>query len=80
MAKITDLSSFADRIGARPCGDRQVILTEQDRDFIITQIDEELCRNKAVLQRKCSANIKLKTREKFQRQWVFLTELRAKLC
>lgn len=79
-AKLTDLSSFAERMNVKPFGDRKIILTQEDREFIIAQIDEELGRNKAVLQRKCSTNIKPKTREKFQRQWAFLNQLRAKLC
>lgn len=58
----------------------QIVLTPEERNFIIAQIDEELGRNKAVLQRKCSTNIKPKTRERFERQRIFLNELRAKLC
>lgn len=79
-AKLTDLASFAERMNVKPCGDRQIVLTQEDRDFIIAKIDEDLDRNKAVLQRKCSANIKPKTRAKFERQWTFLNQLRAKLC
>lgn len=79
-AKISDLASFADKMNVKPHGDRQVILTEDDRDWLLAKIDEELHRNKAVLQRKCSVNIKSKTRDRFQHQWVFLNDLRAKLC
>lgn len=79
-AKLTDLVSFAERMNVKPHGDRPVTLTQEERDFLISQIDEELGRNKSVLQRKCSTNIKPKTRERFERQWVFLNELKAKLC
>ena len=79
-AKLTDLASFAERMGVKPIGSRQIVLTPEERNFIIAQIDEELGRNKSVLQRKCSTNIKPKTRERFERQWVFLNGLKAKLC
>ncbi len=79
-AKLSDLVSFAEMMNVKQCGDKPIMLTEEDRAFIIAQIDEELGRNKAVLQRKCSTNIKPKTRERFERQRIFLNELRAKLC
>lgn len=79
MAKLTDLASFAERMNVNPEGDRYVTLTQEERAFLIAQIDEELGRNKSVLQRKCSTNIKPKTREKFERQWKFLNELKDKL-
>lgn len=79
MAKLTDLASFAERMNVKPEGDRRVTLTREEREFLIAQIDEELGRNKSVLQRKCSTNIKPKTREKFERQWKLLNELKDKL-
>ena len=79
-AKLSGLKSFSERMGVKPIGDRQITLTQEEREFIVAQIDEELGRNKSVLQRKCSTNIKPKTRERFERQWAFLNELRAKLC
>lgn len=77
-AKLTDLASFAERMGVKESPDK-ITLTQEERDWIMGQIDEELGRNKSVLQRKCSTNIKPKTREKFQRQWIMLNELKAKM-
>lgn len=77
--KLTDLASFAERMNVKPQGDRKITLTQEEVDFIVAQINEELGRNKAVLQRKCSTNIKPKTREKFERQRQFLNELKTKL-
>lgn len=78
-AKLTDLKSYAERMGVKPHNELQVTLTKEERDWLTTKIDEELVRNKAVLQRKCSTNIKPKTRERFQREWVLLNDLKAKL-
>lgn len=76
---MADLASFAERMNVKPEGDRRVTLTQEEREFLIAQIDEELGRNKSVLQRKCSTNIKPKTRERFERQWKFLNELKVKI-
>lgn len=79
MAKLSDLKSYAERMNVKLSDELQVTLTLEERNFLIAKIDEELARNKAVLQRKCSPNIKRKTRERFQREWVILNELKAKL-
>ena len=79
-AKITNLESYAEKMGVNPTGSLKIEVTKEERDFLLAQIDEEIGRNKSVLQRKCSRNIKPKTREKFERQWRLLNELRAKLC
>lgn len=77
--KLTDLQSYAERMGVKPLGDLQVTLTQEERDWMTAKIDEDLGRNKAVLQRRCSPNIKPKTRDRFLRQWYFLNELKGKL-
>lgn len=76
--KLTDLASFAGRMGVKT-SPYKITLTQAECDWIVWQIDEELGRNKSVLKRKCSTNIKPKTREKFERQREFLNELKSKL-